>query len=148
MPSLASQLFHGSLGNDTPKLIKTLPRNDDLRPHTFGSYDTRLQWASVKGTDNPINNSMMNVAPNGGVRGVMPCKGNPSNGVTGTRVLRKQPVDSSNALTIPQGYAKSQQKGLATLVTKPLNVRPQAPRQFYNPELFNRSVVPGFIPTK
>jgi len=72
---------------------------------------------------------------NGGVRGVMPCCGIEATGVSGTRVLRKEPIASANGLVVPQGFAKSQIKGLAYDVAKPLNVAPQNPTNFCHPDL-------------
>jgi len=131
--SVAHQLNSEMKGKEVPHLITTLPRRES--PFT-ASYnpDTRNQmYGSIKGTDNPLRTleGMMN----GGVRGVMPCCGIEATGVSGTRVLRKEPIASANGLVVPQGFAKSQIKGLAYDVAKPLNVAPQNPTNFCHPDL-------------
>ncbi len=85
---------------------------------------------------------------NGSVRGVLPCKGIEPSGVFGTRLLRQEAGLASDSYVVPQGFAKSQEKGLAYLVQKPLNVQPQMQRQFFNVNQFARASAPPFTPTK
>ncbi|GAF99745.1 unnamed protein product, partial [marine sediment metagenome] len=98
------------------------------------------------GTDRPLR-TIENLT-NGSVRGVMPCKGIEASGVFGTRLLRQEAGLASDSYVVPQGFAKSQQKGLAYLPQKPLNVQPQMQRQFFNVNQFARASAPPFTPTK
>jgi hypothetical protein len=131
--SVAHQLNSAMLGEQVPHLITTLPRIDDRFSASFNP-DTRNQiYGSLRGTDNPLRTTDGMI--NGGVRGVMPCCGVEATGVWGTRVLRKEPTASANGMVVPQGFAKSQRKGLAYDVAKPLNVAPQNPINFCHPDL-------------
>jgi hypothetical protein len=134
-------------GKEDPNMIALIPRNDS-EDHSFGNYDSRLQYAGIKGTDNPMLASTMPVAPNGSVRGVLPCKGNTASGTFGTRILRTEPVPSSGGMVVPQGFAKSQQRGLASDKTKPLNVKPMMERKFFNVEIFNPKSTAKFVISK
>lgn len=145
MTSLHAQLTYGTLGKATPQLIQSMPRNGGPE-HSFSNYDSRLQWASMRGTDNPLRTT--EGMANGSVRGVKPCYGNTASGVFGSRVLRGEAPLASDSMVVPQGFAKSQQKGLAYIEQKPLNVAPFAPPQFYNPRLFASKSVPPFIRTR
>ena len=147
MGSLSHQLTNATLGREAPKLIQMLPRGLGGEDSTFKNYDSRLQWdGRLKGTGKPLR-SIVNLT-NGSVRGIKPCKGNPSNGVMGTRLLRQEPSLASDSMVVPQGFAKSQQKGLAYLPQKPLNVAPQMQKQIFNVTQFAKNSAPPFIPTK
>lgn len=147
MGSLSHQLTNATLGREAPKLIQMLPRGLGGEDSTFKNYDSRLQYdGRLKGTGTPLR-SILNLT-NGSVRGVKPCKGNPSNGVMGTRLLRQEPSLASDSYVVPQGFAKSQQKGLAYLPQKPLNVAPQMQKQIFNVTQFAKNSAPPFIPTK
>jgi len=131
--SVAHQLKSATLGKQVPHLITALPRIDDRFSSSYNP-DTRNQiYGSIKGTDNPLRT--LDGMINGGVRGAMPCCGVEATGVWGTRVLRKEPIASANGMVVPQGFAKSQIKGLAFDVAKPLNVAPQNPVNFCHPDL-------------
>ena len=145
MGSLHAQLNYAMQGKKTPELIQSMPRFG-FEDKSFSNYDSRLQWGPMQGTDNPLRSTVGMI--NGSVRGVKPCKGNPSDGVYGSRVLRQEAPLASDALVVPQGFAKSQQKGLAYDVTKPLNVAPMMQRSFFNVHMFAKNSAPGFIKTK
>ena len=145
MTSLHAQLNYATLGKETPQLIQNMARNGGPE-HSFSNYDSRLQWASLRGTDNPLRTT--EGMANGSVRGVKPCRGNEPSGVFGSRVLRGEASLASDAYVVPQGFAKSQQRGLAYLDQKPLNVDPFPQKQFYNPRLFAKNSVPPFIRTR
>jgi len=100
----------------------------------------------MRGTDDPLRTT--EGMANGSVRGVKPCKGNTASMVFGTRVLRGEAPLASDSYVVPQGFAKSQQKGLAYLPQKPLNVAPQMQRQFYNVNQFAKASAPPFIKTR
>ena len=140
MTAISHQLNYGMLGKEVPILIQSLPRADGEQHSSFNP-DTRNQaHLSVKGTDNPLKT--IDGMINGGVRGVKPCCDIQPTGVSGTRVLRKEAIDPSGGMVVPQGAFKSENKGLAYLPQKPLNVAPQRERQFCNPSLFVSKVAP------
>ena len=145
MTSLHAQLNYATLGKATPQLLQSMPRNGGPE-HSFSNYDSRLQWASMRGTDNPLRTT--EGMANGSVRGVKPCYGNQASGVFGSRVLRGEAGLASDAYVVPQGFAKSQQKGLAYWEQKPLNVAPFPQKQFYNPRLFAKNSAPTFVRTR
>lgn len=131
MGSLSHQLNYGLLGDNTPKMINTLPRFDD-RFTGINIPDCRNQHhGSLKGVD--IMESSVLSINGGGARGVMPCCGVNSSAVMGTRVLRKGEDTSTDFMNVPQGFAKSQNRGLAYDPTKPLNVQPMRPQNFCFP---------------
>lgn len=138
--AVSHQLNYGMLGKESPILIQSLPRADS---DFHGSFkpDTRNQaYGSIKGTDNPLRTTESLI--NGSVRGVMPCRGVSGLGITQSRVLRKEGLDPSGSMVVPQGAFKSENKGLAYLPQKPLNVEPQHQKQFFNPELFVPKIAP------
>lgn len=131
--SVSHQLNSGMKGDQTPHLITALPRIDDRFSSSFNP-DTRNQiYGSLRGTDSPLRT--LDGMINGGVRGVMPCCGVEATGVSGTRVLRREPIASANGMIVPQGFAKSQPKGLAFLPQKPINVAPANPINLCHPDL-------------
>ena len=147
MGSLSHQLTNATLGREAPRLIQMMPRGLGGEDSTFKNYDSRLQWdGTLRGTGTPLR-SLLSLT-NGSVRGVRPCRGNPSNGVMGTRLLKQEASLASDSMVVPQGFAKSQQKGLAYLTQKPLNVAPQMQRQIFNVTQFAKNSAPPFIPTK
>jgi hypothetical protein len=132
MGSVSHQLNAGLLGNEAPQLRTTIPR-EDSRFTGINRPDTRnQQHGAIRGTDNPLR-SLIDI--NGGVRGVQPCCGTEANAFAtmGTRVLRKAALTDTDFMNVPQGFGKSQDKGLAFDVTKPLNVAPQLPVDFCHP---------------
>ena len=140
MTAVSHQLNYGMLGKEVPILIQSLPRADGEHHSSF-SPDTRNQaHGSIRGTDNPLRTTESMI--NGSVRGVNPCCGIQPTGVSGSRVLRKEAIDPAGGMVVPQGAFKSENKGLAYLPQKPLNVEPQRQRQFCNPELFVSKVAP------
>lgn len=145
MTSLNAQLNYATLGNKAPELRQMMPRLGGM-DHSFRNYDTTLQWGSMNGTDRPLRS--IESLTNGSVRGVLPCKGIEPSGVFGTRLLRQEAGLASDSYVVPQGFAKSQEKGLAYLVQKPLNVQPQMQRQFFNVNQFAKLSAPPFRPTK
>ena len=131
MSTVSHQLNAGNLGKDHARLIQSLPRYDD-RFYSVNKPDTRNQkHGSIKGTDDPLRTTLGLI--NGGVRGVLPCVGVDPSAVMGNRVLRRPNLVDAGFMTVPQGFAKSQDRGLAYDPTKPLNVLPQEPVAFYNP---------------
>jgi len=131
MSVISHQLNAGLIGKKSAEMITSLPRYDD-RYYGINKPDTRNQkHGSINGTDDPIRTTLGLI--NGGVRGAMPCCGIPSNAVMGTRVLRKAERTDEDFMSVPQGFAKSQDRGLAFDPTKPLDVRPQMPLNFCNP---------------
>ena len=142
MGSVSHQLNYGMLGKETPKLINELPRRSG--PYTgINEPDLRsMQYGAIKGTDDPLRT--IDGLINGGVRGVMPCCGIKPTMVSGSRVLRHEPLPSSGSMVVPQGAFKSEMSGLASLATKPLNRQPQVPRDFCFPDLFVKTPQPPF----
>lgn len=136
MTAISHQLNYAMLGKEVPILIQSLPRADGESDGCFNP-DTRNQaHRSIKGTDNPLR-TIIDI--NGGIRGVIPCCGIQPTGVSGTRVLRKEAIDPAGGMVVPQGAFKSENKGLAYLPQKPLNVAPQRMRDFCNPALFSKT---------
>ena len=120
MTAVSHQLNYAMLGREVPILIQSLPRADG---DSHGSFrpDTRNQaHRSIRGTDDPLS-TLVDI--NGGVRGVMPCKGASSVGGVGgaSYILRRPAIPYQGGMYPSQGYARSQQKGLAYLVGKPIN---------------------------
>lgn len=133
MGSVSHLINAGLLGTNTPKLVTEIPRADS-RFTGVNRPDTRnMQHGSLKGTDDPMRTTLGMI--NGGVRGVLPCCGVEANNISGmgTRVLRKAGRTDTDFINVPQGFAKSQDRGLAYDVTKPLNVAPELPIDFCNP---------------
>lgn len=140
MTAISHQLNYAMLGKDVPILVQSLPRADGVFHSSFNP-DTRNQaHGSIRGTDNPLRT--IDGMINGSVRGVNPCCGIQATGVSGTRVLRKEAIDPAGGMVVPQGAFKSENKGLAYLPQKPLNVAPQRTRDFCNPSLFSSKVAP------
>ena len=139
--SVAHQLNNAMLGKEVPHLITQIPRAGFLSVASYKPDTKNQMHGSIKGTDNPMR-SLVDI--NGSVRGVMPCCGIEASGVWGTRVLRREPIDSANSMVVPQGAFKGEDKGLAYLPEKPLNAEPQRPRDFCHAELFSRARIPGF----
>jgi hypothetical protein len=132
MGSVSHFYNNGLLGTQTPLLRTEIPR-EDSRFTGINRPDTRnQQHGSLKGTDNPMRTL---IDMNGGVRGVLPCCGINENNISGmgSRVLRKAGRTDTDFMNIPQGFAKSQDRGLAYDVTKPLNVAPELPIDFCHP---------------
>ena len=140
--SLSHQLNYGMLGKETPHLVTMLPRRS-TEYTGINEPDTRNQmYGSIKGTDDPLKT--LDGMINGGVRGVMPCCGVQPSMVNGTRVLKREPIPSSTGMVVPQGAFKSEMKGLASLVTKPLNAPPQRMRDFCYPDMFSKTLPAPF----
>ena len=131
MSVISHQLNGGLLGKESAKLIQSLPRYDD-RFYSVNKPDTKNQkHGSIKGTDDPFRTTLGLI--NGSVRGTLPCCPINTSAVMGTRVLRKAERTDEDFMSVPQGFAKSQDRGLAFDPTKPLNVRPQMPLNFCHP---------------
>jgi len=139
MSVVSHQLNYGMIGKEVPILVQSLPRADGDHHSSF-KPDTRQSHGSIKGSDDPLKTTLGLI--NGGVRGVMPCCGIQATGVSGTRILRKEAIDPAGSMVVAQGAFKSENRGLAYLPQKPLNVDPQRPRQFCNPALFSSKVAP------
>ena len=131
MSAISHQIHAGLLGKEVPSMIQSLPRYDD-RFYSINKPDRRNQaHGSINGTDNPLRSTLGLI--NGSVRGVLPCCGVEASGVMGTRVLRKAALTDTDFMNVPQGFAKSQDRGLAFDPTKPLNALPQEPVAFCHP---------------
>jgi hypothetical protein len=136
MTAVSHQLNYAMLGKESPILIQSLPRADGDSKGSFRP-DTRNQaHGPIKGTDNPLR-SIVDI--NGGIRGVMPCFKIQPTGVSGDRILRKEAIDPSGGMVVPQGAFKSEPRGLAYLPQKPLNIAPQKMRDFQNPGIFSKT---------
>jgi len=121
--SVVPQIFNGMQGDTAVNTIGNIPSfgftNDGLTKPTL-----RLNYTTTKPVENGtcMRQSVL-LTNNGGARGVMPCKGAPSVGFAGgaSRVLRRPNIPYQGGLYPSQGYARSQQKGLAYLEGRPIN---------------------------
>jgi hypothetical protein len=121
--SVVPQIFNGLKGNVAVDTIGNIPSstnsNDGLSKPTL-----RLNWTRTTRVENPtcLRQSVLKTNQ-GGSRGVMPCKGVVSVGFAGgaSRILRRPAIPYQGGMYPSQGYARSQQKGLAYLVGKPIN---------------------------
>jgi len=121
--SVVPQIFNGMKGDTAANVIGNLPSfgftNDGLSKPTL-----RLNWTKTTRVENGtcLRQSVL-LTNQGGARGVQPCKGAVSVGFAGgaSRVLRKPNIPYQGGMYPSQGYARSQQKGLAYLVGKPIN---------------------------
>lgn len=149
MGSVSHQLNFGNLGKHVPLLRTEIPR-EDTRFTSVNRPDTRNQaHGAIRSTDDPGRTTMGLI--NGGVRGVLPCCGVEANSfaVMGSRVLRKAEKTDTDFMNVPQGFGKSQNRGLAYDVTKPLNVAPQLPVDFCNPLTMKSQFKPApFTPSR
>lgn len=128
--SVVPQIFNGMKGNVSINTIGAIPSfgftNDGLDKPTM-----RLNWTKTTAVENGTGIRQSVIRTNqGGARGVNPCKGVSSVGFAGgcNRVLRRPNIPYQGGLYPQQGFARSQHKGLAFLVEKPINqpLMPQA----------------------
>ena len=121
--SVVPQIFNGMKGDTAVNTIGNMPSfaftNDGLSKPTL-----RLNYLTTKPVENGtcMRQSVL-LTNNGGARGVMPCKGISSVGFAGgaSRVLRRPNIPYQGGLYPSQGYARSQEKGLAYLDGRPIN---------------------------
>lgn len=121
--AVVPQVFNGLGGDRDADLKRELPlfgfTNGGLSRPTL-----RLNWTKTNNLENMTSLRQSVLLTNqGGVRGVMPCKGAVSVGFAGgaSRVLRKPNIPYQGGLYPQQGYARGQLKGLAYQVAKPIN---------------------------
>jgi hypothetical protein len=121
--AVVPQLFNGLKGDRDVDTRKELPlfgfTNGGLNKPTL-----KLNWTRTNNLENMTSLRQAVMLPNdGGIRGVMPCKGAVSVGFAGgaTRTLRRPAVPYQGGLYPQQGYARGQLKGLAYQVEKPIN---------------------------
>jgi len=147
MSDLSHFLMNATRGENTPKLLNTLPEGvPGSESGLFYPTLNELQWdGEVKSREMMTNiNLYQNTAINAGevCAGIMP---NNMSGV-GTRTLRPEPIDQSQALYCHTGYANGQLQGLAYLDGKPQNVLPILNRvSQMNPLLENPISQPGYF---
>ena len=121
--SVVPQLFNGLKGNRDVNVKDQLPEfgftNNGLTKPAL-----KLNWTRTNNLENmtSLRQSVL-LSNQGGVRGVMPCKGVITAGFAGgaTRTIRRPAIPYQGGLYPQQGYARGQKKGLAFQVEKPLN---------------------------
>ncbi len=121
--AVVPQIFNGLKGDRDVDTKRELP----LFGYTNGGLNKpalKLNWTKTNNLENmtSLRQSVL-LSNQGGVRGVMPCKGLTSVGFAGgaTRTLRRPNVPYQGGLYPHQGYARGQMKGLAYQVEKPIN---------------------------
>ena len=121
--AVVPQIYAGLKGNRDADTIRELP----LFGFTNGGLNKpalKLNWTKTNNLENMTSLRQSVLLTNqGGVRGVMPCKGAVSVGGVGgaTRTLRRPAIPYQGGLYPQQGYARGQMKGLAYQVEKPIN---------------------------
>jgi hypothetical protein len=120
---IVPQLQDGLKGNKDVNTLGNIPSfgftNNGLTKPIL-----RMNWTSTKPVENGTGLRQSVLLTNmGGVRGVMPCKGASSVGGVGgsSYILRRPAISALGGLYPQQGYARSQQKGLAFQAEKPIN---------------------------
>ena len=121
--AVVPQVFNGMKGDRDADTLRELPlfgyTNGGLHKPTL-----KLNWTKTNNLENmtSLRQSVL-LSNQGGVRGVMPCKGAVSVGFAGgaTRTLRRPAIPYQGGLYPQQGYARGQMKGLAYQVEKPIN---------------------------
>jgi len=121
--AVVPQIFNGLKGDRDIDTKRELP----LFGFTNGGLNKpalKLNWTRTNNLENmtSLRQSVL-LSNQGGVRGVMPCKGAVSVGFAGgaTRTLRRPAIPYQGGLYPQQGYARGQLKGLAYQVEKPIN---------------------------
>ena len=142
-------VFDGMAGTKAVDTIRRMPTygftNGGLSKPTLS-----LNWKTTTDVENMTSLRQSVLLTNGGgTRGVQPCKGASSVGGVGGAgyVLRAPAVPYQGGLYPQQGYARSQQKGLAFQSEKPINqpLMPQA--DSFNAGMNSRLGQPGWIHT-
>jgi hypothetical protein len=120
---LVPQLQDGLRGNKDVNTMGNIPSygftNDGLTKPIL-----RMNWTSTKPVENGTGLRQSVLLTNmGGVRGVMPCKGASSVGGLGgaSYILRRPAISALGGIYPQQGFARSQQKGLAYIQGKVIN---------------------------
>ena len=122
--SIVPQIFNGMSGKKSTNTIGNLPEFG----FDNGGIVNPVIRLNYERTNNLANMTCMRQSVlktnDGGSRGVNPCKGATSVGFAGgaSRVLRRPNVPYEGALYPQQGFARNQQKGLAYLKEKPINL--------------------------
>ena len=123
--SIVPAIFNGMQGKKSVNTIGSIPEFGFNLKESIDRPIIRLNYTR---TNNLANMDCMRQSVlrtnDGGARGVKPCKGAPSVGFAGgaSRVLRRPNVPYEGGLYPQQGYARHQQKGLAYLKEKPINL--------------------------
>ena len=122
--SIVPTIFNGMSGRKSINTISQIPE--------FGFEDGGITKPVIRlnyeRTNNLANMNCMRQSVlktnDGGSRGVNPCKGATSVGFAGgaSRVLRRPNVPYEGGLYPQQGFARHQQRGLAYLKEKPINL--------------------------
>jgi len=140
-------LFDGLKGNVSVNTIANMPSfgytNGGLHKPTM-----KLNWKKTNNLENMTSLRQSVLLTNlGGARGVLPCKGVSSVGGVGGAgyILRRPAIPYQGGLYPQQGYARSQQKGLAFNPEKPINQPLMAQADNFNAGLNSQLGQPGFI---
>jgi len=142
-------IFNGLKGTKSADTIGNIP-SYGFTNGGLGRPVIRLNWKTTDNLENmtSLRQSVL-LSNQGGARGVMPCKGAvPVGGVGGASyVLRAPAIPYQGGLYPQQGFARSQQKGLAYSNEKPINqpLMPQA--DSFNAGLNSRLGQPNWIHT-
>ena len=147
MGSLNHLVYSATNGSNAPNMIGRQPAGtSDFPVISQPQLNSQLQWnGTVK---SPDFITMLPFSANGSVRGSVDCAGILGNNTAGygNRSLRPEGIDPSQGIYVQQGFANSQQIGLASLASKPINSNPilNTVSQI-NPSLTNRIPQPGFF---
>ena len=144
---IVPQLQDGLKGNKDVNTLGNIPSygftNNGLTKPIL-----RMNWTSTKPVENGtcLRQSVL-LTNMGGVRGVKPCKGASSVVGGASYILRRPAISALGGLYPQQGYARSQQKGLAFQAEKPIN-QPLLPlADCFNAGLNSTLGQPGWIKT-
>ena len=142
-------IYNGLKGNTAVDTVGNMP-GFGYTNGGLGKPIMRLNWKTTNNLENMTSLRQSVLLTNlGGARGVLPCKGVSSVGGVGGSgyVLRRPAIPYQGGLYPQQGYARSQQKGLAYSSEKPINqpLMPQADP--FNAGLNSTLGQPGWIHT-
>jgi len=122
--SVTPQIFNGLKGTKAVDTIRNLPIRGDSN-NGLSKPTLKLNWKTTKTVENVtgLRTSVL-LTNDGGVRGVMPCKGAVSLGPIGgsSRVLRRPAIPQEGGMYPQVGYARGQHKGLAFNVEKSISL--------------------------
>lgn len=118
--AVVPQIFNGLKGNKSVDMLREIPSfgfdNGGLNRPAL-----KLNWETTTRLENgtSLRQSVLTTAG----RGDLPCKGIVTAGFAGgaTRTLRRPAIPYQGGLYPQQGYARSQRKGLAYQVEKPID---------------------------
>ena len=122
--SVVPAIFNGLKGDKAVDTIRNLPVRGDTN-NGLSRPTLKLNWKTTKRVENGtgLRQSVL-LSNQGGVRGVMPCKGAASLGSIGgaSRVLRRPAIPQEGGMYPQVGYARGQHKGLAFNVEKSISL--------------------------